>query len=643
MRSRIWLVLTFVSLSFLDGNCAVFPFSQNNSQDLGIDSLLILIAQNPKESGPDVLFQYGYEALSKARQSGNPKYLGDAHSSLAQLHRTYTYLYDSNLYHSEEAIPHYEEIGDLFNIANCRINMGYSYLNKVSFLSAEEQIMEAIDIYTELGNQSEISRAYQLLAYSYYLSGSYKEAINYGEQSYQTALLAQDTLHVIDALTYLIPAYVESDQVSVAMTKANECLEWIESMDEIDLFKIMDLYHYRGSVFEAQNRLDEAMKDYTESWELAKVYFKGSDAATFYTFGIGRILQLKGDYEGAIETNQRLLDHLYEAKEFENLVETHIQLAESYESIGDYKQSLIQKELAWNLQDSLKSLRTNALTSELQIRYETARREEQILTQQNQISRQQRFQYLIIGIASLLLIAFSAIFIFYRRNQRKNKRLEELNESLQEKNLQLDERSEQNELLVKEIHHRVKNNLELVSSLLELQSAQLANRDQQKALRSSQMRIQSMSIIHQKLYRDKTLSTIEMKDYFENLGRQLLDSYNVSDRISLTCGMERIELDLDTAIPIGLIVNEILSNALKYAFPDQRQGIIEITMTEADGDRFHLTISDDGVGKTSNPDSTGFGSQLIMLLTKQLGGSLREEVSNGTRIFLDLKKAHPKS
>ena len=126
------------------------------------------------------------------------------------------------------------------------------------------------------------------------------------------------------------------------------------------------------------------------------------------------------------------------------------------------------------------------------------------------------------------------------------------------------------EVLLQEIHHRVKNNLEIVSSILALQSAQIQNPDAVDALQESQNRVHSMSMIHQKLYQGENLGTIEMKDYFINLGSHILDSFGVEKRITLEYVTETLELDIDTAVPLGLIVNELLTNVMKYSFINKR-------------------------------------------------------------------------
>ncbi|CCH02208.1 signal transduction histidine kinase [Fibrella aestuarina BUZ 2] len=189
----------------------------------------------------------------------------------------------------------------------------------------------------------------------------------------------------------------------------------------------------------------------------------------------------------------------------------------------------------------------------------------------------------------------------------------------------------QNELLLKEIHHRVKNNLEIVSSLLELQAAQHNDPAVQDVLRASQNRVQSMGILHQQLYQDRHVALIEMRSYFHRLAETLLDTYNATQRIRIECPMPELALDVDTALSLGLIVNELVSNALKYAFPDQQPGWVRIELNDLGADHLRLVVADNGVGKTTAASlGTGFGTQLVALLTRQLDGELRQDITQGT-------------
>jgi two-component sensor histidine kinase len=234
--------------------------------------------------------------------------------------------------------------------------------------------------------------------------------------------------------------------------------------------------------------------------------------------------------------------------------------------------------------------------------------------------------------------------LFFSMEQEVSLRTFELNQSLD--NLKaaqtsLSARNAENELLLKEIHHRVKNNLEVVSSLLALQSAQIDDPSVQDAMQASQNRVNSMGILHQKLYQGEHLAFIEMKNYFINLSENILDSYNATDRVTIDCTMNEINLDIDTAVPIGLIVNELLTNSLKYAFTKGQMGTVKLSLEDKGQNILQLKIADNGIGKSliHKPQGTGFGTQLVDLLTKQLDGTIHQEINNGTIISIDFKRA----
>ncbi len=249
----------------------------------------------------------------------------------------------------------------------------------------------------------------------------------------------------------------------------------------------------------------------------------------------------------------------------------------------------------------------------------------------------------------LFLSALVIAFILYRNNRNKQK----ANLALQDKNDKIERtvselnttqasllaRNAENELLLKEIHHRVKNNLEVVSSLLALQSNQIDDENTKEAMLEGQNRVQSIGIVHQKLYQGKNLGAIEMKDYFINLSDSILDSFGAHKRVQVECVMNALNVDVDTAVPLGLIVNELLTNTIKYAFPDGRSGKVQIKLEQKSNGVLQMQISDNGVGKGSTINGTGFGGQLISLLTQQLGGTMKEENSNGTHVFFEFKSA----
>jgi two-component sensor histidine kinase len=193
------------------------------------------------------------------------------------------------------------------------------------------------------------------------------------------------------------------------------------------------------------------------------------------------------------------------------------------------------------------------------------------------------------------------------------------------------------ELLLREIHHRVKNNLEIVSSLLALQSAQIDDPNTKEAMLAGQNRVHSIGIVHQKLYQGENLGHIEMKDYFINLSESILDSFGAEKKVTVECAMDQLEVDIDTAVPLGLIVNELLTNTLKYAFPEGQKGNVLIKLQKHSNGALHLEVSDNGVGKSGITHGTGFGGQLVALLTQQLNGTMKEEIKDGTHVYFDFK------
>ncbi len=193
------------------------------------------------------------------------------------------------------------------------------------------------------------------------------------------------------------------------------------------------------------------------------------------------------------------------------------------------------------------------------------------------------------------------------------------------------------ELLLKEVHHRVKNNMQVISSLLNLQVKFIRDDQDRDIFMDSQNRIRSMSLIHEKIYKSKDFVKINFAEYIQDLAYSLYRTYNVNQsKVKLIISAEDIFIGIDMAIPCGLVINELLSNSLKHAFPDGRKGEIYIilgTETEPDGERHRLVVRDDGVGikqDTNLEDPETLGLQLVTTLVKQLWGSMEMDSLNGT-------------
>ncbi len=196
---------------------------------------------------------------------------------------------------------------------------------------------------------------------------------------------------------------------------------------------------------------------------------------------------------------------------------------------------------------------------------------------------------------------------------------------------------EEKEVLLREIHHRVKNNLQIISSLMSLQSEYTQEPETLKMFQESKNRVRSMALIHEKLYQSKDMAHIDFAEYLKSLVEMLLTFYRVESKkinVNLTCA--NVDLEIDTAISMGLIVNELLSNCFKHAFPDNNGGNVEINLSK-ERENYLLEVADNGVGIPESVDfrdTESLGLQIVQTLTIQLKGNLEHENGGGTRFKL---------
>lgn len=189
------------------------------------------------------------------------------------------------------------------------------------------------------------------------------------------------------------------------------------------------------------------------------------------------------------------------------------------------------------------------------------------------------------------------------------------------------------DVLLKEIHHRVKNNLQIISSLLRLQTKYIHDQQALDMFQDSHNRVQAMAMIHEKLYQSSNLATIEISDYIENLTNSLIRSYGVNCNIKIHLKVDKIGLKINTAIPCGLIINELISNSIKHAFVDKDSGDIYVDFRKLPQNKYLLTVSDNGVGLPKDIEiqkNRSLGLQLVWNLVEQLEGTITFNTSLGT-------------
>lgn len=315
---------------------------------------------------------------------------------------------------------------------------------------------------------------------------------------------------------------------------------------------------------------------------------------------------------------------------------------------GNYVEAIRYFEKSKRLNDSLFTTTNKKQYAELEVAYHTSQKEKEIQTLQFQHNAQaqelndahKQRNMTIAGIAAMLIITGLA-YNGYRNKQRSNLALQVKQAEINKQNQSLQQLVKEKEWLLKEVHHRVKNNLQIVISLLNTQTDFLDNPSALNAIQDSRERMQAIALIHQKLYQQDQSALIDMHSYIHELVSYLVSSFSNMGRIYFDLDIENIELDISQAVPLGLVLNEAITNAVKYAFPKGRQGTVRVRLYSRKGRDIVLKIIDDGVGFPGgfDPDAgNSLGMQLMRLFAAQLEGDLNFADRDGVEISLRFRQ-----
>lgn len=288
--------------------------------------------------------------------------------------------------------------------------------------------------------------------------------------------------------------------------------------------------------------------------------------------------------------------------------------------------------------DSVQKVDNESKLINQQISFDLYQQENQLVHKEKQIQQNKllyehektKRSYLLLGVVILaFVIAF--LIINNQLNKRRQSELFIKNKHIIQQKTAIENALKEKEFLIKEIHHRVKNNLQIISSMLSLQSDVIENKEAKDVLQESRLRINSMSLIHQMLYAKNNMTDIAIAEYLKNLMAHIENSYALNKtnvNTSLKC--DALSIDIDTAIPLGLIVNELVTNSYKHAFTNKQEGAIEVSFTKR-SDGYTLIVADNGSGYIPEEGKAqGLGMELIHMLVEQLGGSIVFTKNNGT-------------
>jgi len=593
----------------------------------------------------------------------------------------------------KDAVSIYEATGEKERLAHALYVLGDYYSIIPEFQLSKDAVERSVAIYNEI-HMEPGPDIYSLLSKVDVRTGDFGNAMRNGLLAVKSVEKAKDTsgvyVTVYNRLALLYYALGDDREALKALKKA-----WPVAARLKDTIAMQALSANMAGSYNRLGLQDDALrvlKNIENNWppaddydkrslciNMARCYTERKEYATALTY-IQQLDNIKGGEDAVIDmytsnmkatyymgvkqyakAHQLALDVIAAAAKMKNApaeLTGHLNLYRSDSAMGHYEEAFRHFREYKMLSDTLFNLSKTRQISVLQVQFETLQKDQEIklkeqnielLTHkaelQNAALNKARFtRNVIITGAAMLMILLLLGYSRYRIKTRSNREMSQKQDEINLKNQSLQKMiSIQNKLLgekewlVKEIHHRVKNNLQIVMSLLNTQASFLDDNDALNAIRESRYRMQAISLIHQKLYQSENMALIDMDAYINDLVEYLKDGFVNISSVRFEMQVEPVRLDVSQSVPIGLILNEAITNAIKYAFTGN--GIIRISLKQIIPGRLALVIADNGVGLPAGSDDPAqkrsMGMMLMNTLADQLEGTLNIQSRNGVVITIE--------
>jgi two-component sensor histidine kinase len=452
-------------------------------------------------------------------------------------------------------IKKFEKLKDTYFVAMLHNNIGAAYQLRKKPDETIKYYLKALKGFEEVKDTLWMANLYNNISIQKNELGLYKEELDYKQKAMDIYIAQKDTQMIL-------------------LTKGNLAHTYFK------------LGEYKKSLLNAEDYLYSPYND------------AGQSARATVLLAYAYTLQKMREQTKSMNIVNEAKD-IAEKNGFKEItMKAHQHLASLYEAQNNYKQAYFHFKSFHALQDTLFNQQKDETINDLLVKYDSDKKDADIilLNAENelknlQIAKSNTTKWALIF--GLFLVSILAFLAWRFKNIKAKNNIE-----LTSKNQQISKALEEKNILLREIHHRVKNNLQVISSLLKLQSQYIEDEGAVKAIAEGRNRVHSMALLHQNLYKEDNLTGVNMKEYFTNLIEGLFDAYKITD-IKLKTEIEDLTLDIDTVIPLGLIANELVSNALKHAFENVENGILVVKLLEKDG---HLifNVKDNGNGYDEN-------------------------------------------
>lgn len=564
------------------------------------------------------------------------------------------------------------------------LNHGYNLNKQGNYVNALIYLNEALELSDATKNDELLVRAYNSLGIYYNDRGDNVVSSDFYLKSLHLSREISDTLGMIRPLVNLSGIYMDQGRPEKAIEYAEEGLVLSRASKSTrgETYLLNNLaiaYNASGELDIAKNYLENALEiSYGLKDEEAKArnhsnlcdnhtQKKEFEQARFHCLKADSLLSLIdsprsqllfsltfGDYyiatgqtNNAIQMADKALSIAQESAFSVHIGDVYDLYHMAYEQQGKYKEALEMYQKYWDLRHGGLSNKRIKEINQAEISYLKLLEDNETLKQESEMNElkiealESKDQRNILALSAFGLLAiFGITYRNLRIKNRTNKLLRDQKEQIESKNKIIDKALKEKETLLKEIHHRVKNNLQIISSLLNLQSRKIDDAATLASIKEGKNRVEAMSLIHQNLYQNENLTSLNMQVYFTQLLGNLSKSLKIPDKtITYEVEAEDVEMDIDTAIPLGLIVNELVSNSYEHAFVHKESGHIEIGLKSVEQHtHFELRVRDTGAGFPSDFEvnkSKSLGMKLVYNLgTRQLKGDIQVLNENGSEVIL---------
>ncbi len=527
---------------------------------------------------------------------------------------------DSSIYYYEQALKGFMELRDPVRSAFVEINLGIIYKNKGQYGQAWSNLSGAAQKLEKTDEKAALSSCYNTIAIIYSRQQNFDKSLEYHrlalrirqelgmEKQIASSL---NNIGIIFRKKALYDSALFYYQRSLAIKRRlNNARSRGSTLNNIGTV-LMDLEKFN----DAEPYLLEALSI------RSGIVDKAGETITLNN--LGRLYIEQKQYSKALTHLERGATIAHEVRLTEEIKDNLALRINAHEHLNHASKALELSQRLMQLKDSLFNVERKESLTEMQTRYETEKKEQEIeLLESNRKLQEARLRIkqawiIALVIITLLLIVIGLLIYSKLKTANKNKR--------------------QIELLLQEMHHRVKNNLQLLSSIFSLKSRELSDRVALDAVKSSENRVNAMALIHQKLYALENKRTINLKDYLGNLVEELVHSYGYYSQQNIKLSLESFEIDVDKAVPIGLIVNELASNTLKHVFPKVSNAKLTVSARVMNGSTLKLEVSDNGEGfqYTAKPEES-MGLNIIETLSRQLKARAQWATNHGVRFNLEM-------